>query len=173
MSYLQLRYDPASYLPNTTDWTMTPSAQQKHDILLHIESDTRLIAFNCSTFVLFGIILVGTILLIILFKRSVNERISLMGDRKIKKASNSAKETRLIKSVIAVCVIYILLSGNRHWFDVMWLSHNLDLIPLYVQHALDLIFHLLDIFNHSINIFVYFYMNSEFRRSFIKLFCFK
>ena len=119
--------------------------------------------------ILYGIIVVATILLIIAFKRSIREKKSLTGKTK---AINSAKEKRLVPSVIAVCVIYIFTAGPRQMlfiiglFDLRFINRG----PYYIYAMV--LFILLLAVNHSINIFVYLTMNSKFRGRFKVLFGF-
>ena len=182
----QLLADPASYFlytylniysftpHNVTVRKLTPSAKKQNDVLLQLSIYVIEFDYKFSNLILYGVILVETIVLIIAFKRSVMERKSLMGDKKSKKPRKSATERKLVLSVLAVCFLYIVLTGptNLHgalvmpyfgenrasFMDKSWFSF------LLVQS---------DMLNHSLNIFVYLSMNSKFRKIFMHLFCFK
>ena len=147
--------------------TMLPDVSRKVIKLQSIVFYGRLVMVKMINQILYGTIAIATILLIISFKRSVRERKSLTGKTK---TSHSAREKRLVQSVIAVCVIFILTSSPiniiriEHVIGDKW-YYNYFLFP-YVER----VSYLLEAFNHSINIFVYLSINSKFRCRFKGLF---
>ena len=137
----------------------------------HIRHYIKLIVTHFFNMALYGIIVLETILLIFFFKLKMKSRTSLVG-KKI--ARNSAKERRLVKSVIGVCVFFIITSLPRNMEELytLWpgkyLALNLNLHTLFViTYGL---YQLLHGVNHSFNLFVYIAVNSKFRRSFLDLF---
>ena len=148
---------------NVSYYMMLPNITRKSIELRNIDFYGRLVMVKMTNQILYGIIAIATILLIMAFKRSVRERKSLTGKTK---TSDSAREKRLVQSVIAVCVIFILTSSPINIMRIekvisdKW-SYNLFLYP-YVNR----VSYLLEAFNHSINIFVYLSTNSKFRGRF-------
>ena len=131
----------------------------------------RMIITHFFTMALYGIIIIETILLIFFFKLNMKSRKSLVGK---KKERNSAKEKRLVKSVIGVCVFFIITSCPRNMDRLfsLWpgalMTVNRHLRVLFpVLYGL---YQLLDGVNHSFNFFVYMAVNSRFRQSFLDLF---
>ena len=112
--------------------------------------------------ILYGTIVIATILLIIAFGRSIRERKSLTNKTK---GGNSAKELRLVQSVIAVCVIFIVTSSLKNVVRIMDLINiRWRISPVYPYLPyIDELVDLREAVNHSINIFVYLVVNSKFR----------
>ena len=152
---------------NRSFYTMLPDVRRKYIKFFYIDHYGRLVMLNLINPLLYCTIAIATILLIMAFKRSVRERKSLTGKTK---TSLSAREKRLVQSVIAVCVIFILTSSPINIMRIeevisdKW-SYNYSLF-LYVER----VSYLLEAFNHSINIFVYLSINSKFRGRFKGLF---
>ena len=131
----------------------------------------RMIVIHFFNMALYGIIIIETILLIFFFKLNMKSRKSLVGK---KKERNSAKEKRLVKSVIGVCVFFIITSCPRNMdrLFALWpgalMTLNRHIRVLFpVLYGL---YQLLDGVNHSFNLFVYMAVNSSFRQSFLDLF---
>ena len=155
---------------NRSYYVMLPDVSKKYRQMNLIEDTGRLVMLNMVNPILYGTILIATILLIVAFKRSIQVRKSLTDKTK---AGNSAKEKRLVQSVIAVCVIFIVTSGPKNLVTLMdtvgkyWLNYKrwrsfgsiydnyIDELAIFVEAV-----------NHSINIFVYLSMNSKFRGRF-------
>ena len=135
----------------------------------------RLVLAACPNAVMYVLLLLGTTLFIIVFKRSIQSRKSLTAG---KKQNNSTKERRLMKSVLLVCIIFIITSGPLsidrlirfffHTIGGMEFEHRkvhgkVYFIPIDILKSI----------NHCFNIFVYLPMNSKFRRIFCHMFCLK
>ena len=123
--------------------------------------------YNTLNVSFYAATVIGTILLVIVFKRSIRERKSLTGKDTQK---HSAREKRLIQSVLGVCAIYIFTASPANVFS---LAVYLGLgsawrYRLFVGEC----FAAIEAFNHSLNIFVYFMFNSRFRETFMRIFCF-
>ena len=148
-----------------------PGVREKMIKLDGIQDLGRLVTINMVNPILYGTIVIATILLIIAFRRSIRERKSLTDKTK---GGNSAKETRLVQSVIAVCVIFIVTSSPRNVIRIMdLLNIRWRISPVYPYLPyIDNLVDFLEAVNHSINIFVYLSMNSKFRGRFKGLFGF-
>ncbi|GFR83330.1 chemosensory receptor A [Elysia marginata] len=122
-------------------------------------------------YILYAAIVIGTVLLVFKFWQSVRVKQSLMAVKGPQKMS--AAEKRLIKSVVAVCVIYIVTVTPLNLTDTLYFIDS-NLVPLNVLwvYVLMLAVSLTRSFNHAINIFVYLVVNSNYRKQFINLFCF-
>ena len=146
---------------------MLPNITRQSIKLHNIDFYGRLVMVKMTNQILYGTIAIATILLIMAFKRSVRERKSLTAKTK---TSLSARERRLVQSVIAVCVIFIVTSSPINIIRIeevisdKW-SYNYSLFLYVIQVS-----SLLEAFNHSINIFVYLSMSSKFRGRFKGLF---
>ena len=122
---------------------------------------------------LYGVIMLATILLIILFQRSNRRRKILLAKHK---STESAKETKVYKAVIGVCVLYIITAGPNNVFRMMlylgvFAKHTQQVLLTNVYcRDFVMVIHSL---NHSTNIFVYLSVNSRFRKQFCKTFLFK
>ena len=168
-NYHIVRYDTET---NRSYYRMLPDVFKKYLQLRHVQYTGRLVMLNMVNPILYGTILIGTILLIVAFKRSIQVRKSLTDKTK---AGNSAKEKRLVQSVIAVCVIFIVTSCPKNLVKLMdivdqfWLNYNnwwrRSLGFLYTEYIDELAI-FVEAVNHSINIFVYLLMNSKFRGRF-------
>ena len=155
----------------------SPSYLERSDCLLKnfrfilIVMDSVRLSINIvPNAIIYILLLVGTILFLVVFKRSIQARKSLTAT---KKQSDSAKEKRLMQSVLVVCVIYILTSGPRTIEKMISTGSNLFAninllvhIPSYVKY----VFLVLQAINHLFNIFVYLAINSTFRKIFCKIF---
>ena len=156
-------------------WYYLACNVHKKNIADAISYYCRLILAACPNVVMYVLLLLGTTLFIIVFKRSIQSRKSLTAG---KKQNHSTKERRLMKSVLLVCIIYIITSGPL----------SIDRLIRFFFHTIDGMQHILrdthgkvyfipiDILksiNHCFNIFVYLPMNSKFRRIFCHMFCLK
>ena len=156
---------------NRSYYGMLPDVSKKFIQMIRIEETGRLVMLKMVNPILYGTILIGTILLIVAFKRSIQVRKSLTDKTK---AGNSAKEKRLVQSVIAVCIIFIVTSGPKNLVTLMdtvgedWLNYNnwwRRIGSIYAEYIDELAI-FVEAVNHSINIFVYLSMNSKFRGRF-------
>ena len=155
---------------NVSISALLPGVQEKMMKLDDIQDLGRLVAINLVNPILYGTIVIATILLIIAFRRSIRERKSLTDKTK---GGNSAKETKLVQSVIAVCVIFILTSSPRNAIRIMDFIYDYRwrISPVYPYLPyIDRLVLFLEAINHSTNIFVYLSMNSKFRDRFKGLF---
>ena len=127
---------------------------------------------NVVNILLYGVIIIETALLVILFQRSIRRRKNLVAK---KKPEDSVKETKVFQSVIAVCAIYIVTSCPRTInlifsylgiLGVLFTPGYRAVIYMYYRDVADVLLSL----NHSINIFVYITVNSRFRKILSKLF---
>ena len=144
---------------------------RRYIVFYEIHQYIKLITTYFFNMAFYGIIIIETILLIFFFKLNMKSRTSLVGK---KKERNSAKEKRLVKSVIGVCVFFIITSCPRNMEKLyaVWpgalMTVNRHLRVLFpVLYGL---YQLLDGVNHSFNLFVYMAVNSRFRQSFLDLF---
>ena len=135
----------------------------------------RLVLAACPNAVMYVLLLLGTTLFIIVFKRSIQSRKSLTAG---KKQNNSTKERRLMKSVLLVCIIFIITSGPLS-IDrlIRFFFHTIDYMELIRRDPHGKVYFIpIDILksiNHCFNIFVYLTLNSKFRRIFCHMFCLK
>ena len=147
----------------------------KHSIADAIMIYCRLILAACPNAVMYVLLLLGTTLFIIVFKRSIQSRKSLTAG---KKRNNSTKERRLMKSVLLVCIIFIITSGPLS-IDrlIRFFFHTIDYTELVRRDSHGkgyfIPIDILKSINHCFNIFVYLTMNSKFRRIFCHMFCLK
>ena len=128
-------------------------------------------AFNVASTGFYVAIIIGTMVLIIVFKLKMKSRTVLMGK---KKDMHSAQETRLVRSVIAVCVFYIVTACPRSLLEATSLSPGI-LLSLSVRLRdfyiiLYGISQCFDAVNHSFNIFVFAAVNLRFRSSLVWMF---
>ena len=155
---------------NRSYYGMLPDVSKKFFQMIRIEEIGRLVMLKMVNPILYGTILIGTILLIVAFKRSIQVRKSLTDKTK---AGNSAKEKRLVQSVIAVCIIFIVTSGpknlvklmntvGKYWLKYSWWRRIGSIYAAYIDELAIFV----EAVNHSINIFVYLSMNSKFRGRF-------
>ena len=150
---------------NVTVYSMRPGVYKAFLIIESIDYYGRLAMVRLFNPILYGIIVIATILLIIAFKRSIRVRKSLTDKTK---AGNSVKENRLVQSVIAVCVIFIVTSSPRNIIKILDRFHTRLPYP-YSTFTTELSA-LLEAINHAIYIFVYVSFNSKFRARFKGLF---
>ena len=133
-----------------------------------IQAYSRLARSYILNYMLYTIIVIGTTLLVILFKRSIRVRKSLIAKQGTKKMS--AKEAKLVQCVIAVCVIYIVCCTPLNVYDTiksLGLLQRIRIVPY-----LDRLAFLARSVNHSVNIFAYLAINSSFRSQLWSLLCF-
>ena len=147
----------------------------KKQIAEDISYYCRLVLAACPNVVMYVLLLLGTTLFIIVFKRSIQSRKSLTAG---KKQNNSSKERRLMKSVLLVSIIYIITSGPLN-IDrlIRFFFHTIGGMEFERRDTHGKIYFIpIDILksiNHCFNIFVYLPMNSKFRRIFCHMFCLK
>ena len=166
---MRIYADPANYKNYYIYYSETsqnfsriyPDLIRKSNLFLDLQNYIVLDTLMYANVTLYGIIAVATILLIVVFKRSIRDRQSMLG----KTTTNiSAKETRLVQSVIVVCAIFIFTSGPVHFIEIMG-SFGVR-YDWRVSFVLGIICQIAEAANHSINIFVYLAMNSKFRNTF-------
>ena len=160
-----------SHWPTNRTYDLDKKLSARRYLFMNIYRYLSLAAAAILNMILYGIILIETTLLIIFYKLNVKTRTSLMGT---KNARNSFKENRLVKSVIGVCVFFIVTLCPRNidqlyglWPDTT-ATHSLKLRGFLV--ILYGLYQLLDGINHSFNLFVYVAINSRFRSSLSRLF---
>ena len=152
---------------NFSYYRMLPNFKRKFIKLQNIDYYGRLVMVKMTNQILYGTIAIATILLIMAFKKSVRERKSLTGKTK---TSHSAREKRLVQSVIAVCVIFILTSSPINIMRMEDVISDKWFYNYFVFGYVKRVSSLLEAFNHSINIFVYLSTNTKFRGRFKGLF---
>ena len=167
--------DPASY--NGVFGRIGTCARRKLDITHKVMWYTSVFIKGGPNFIMYSLLLLGSILFIIVFKRGIQARKSLTAKNK---HSDSVKERRLMQSILVMCIIYIITSCPRTVNRVLIFIFNLvesDFEDIYYSVALEQYFfvpqYMLQSINHSFNIFVYLSMNSKFRRLFCQMFCLK
>ena len=156
-------------------WYYLACNVHKKQIAQDISYYCRLILAACPNVVMYVLLLLGTTLFIIVFKRSIHSRKSLTAGNK---QNHSTKERRLMKSVLLVCIIYIITSGPlnidrliRFFFHTIG---GMEIVRRKVHGKVYFIpIDILKSINHCFNIFVYLPMNSKFRRIFCHMFCLK
>ena len=171
--YFILGRDPVYY--NGSHDYQSPNADDPYALARWLGSILATYVCYIPNIFLYGVIILATILLIILFQRSNRRRKILIAKHK---SDDSAKETKVYKAVIWVCVLYIFTAGPNNVFRMLLYlgllvklenGHNMILTSMYCQHFVMVIHSL----NHSTNIFVYLSVNSRFRKQFCKTFLFK
>ena len=125
--------------------------------------------------IMFALLLLGTTLFVIVFKRSIQLRKSLTANKNQK---DSTKERRLMKGILLVCIIYIITSGPisiqrmcDYFFTIA--RKDISISSIVISGYFYIPVHILKSINHCFNIFVYLPMNSKFRRIFCQMFCLK
>ena len=146
---------------------INPSIRRTFIIFSDIDNFGRMAIVEMANPLLYGTIAIATILLVMAFKRSVRERKSLTGKTK---TSLSAREKRLVQSVIAVCVIFIVTSSPINIIRIEQVISDKWYYNFFVFPYVNRVSSLLEAFNHSINIFVYLSTNSKYRGRFKDLF---
>ena len=151
---------------------LIPSARKELDLILLIHGFIDRIAVRVLKVVLFGVVVIATILLLVTFKQSFEQRTSRTGE---KESKMSGREVKVIKSVMALCAIFIIpftpevIFSSVEFFciryDVISVS-DFDLKPFYIRELV--LF--LRIINHAINTFVYLAVNSNFKKIFMEMF---
>ncbi|GFS17591.1 chemosensory receptor A [Elysia marginata] len=120
-------------------------------------------------FIFYGLIFVGTILLIAAFIRSVYLKKTLTEKKGSMKMST--KELKIIQSVILICIIYISTCAPKNAYKLQDNLLQVNWMPsIFIflrEDAVDLI----QAFNHALNLFVYLAVNSNFREQFKHIFC--
>ena len=128
-------------------------------------------SYSIPTFILFIVVLVGTIFLINSFKQSRQLRDSMTGSEK---SSLSNKDSRLIRLVIFICMFYIISAAPLVLiFITSFIYPDFNDTNLYLKNLL-LVSHsigeLFQALSSSINIFVYFRMGSKYKDTFKQIF---
>ena len=130
-----------------------------------------LFSYSIPTLICFALVSVGTIFLVIKLRQSAEFRRSMAVKRPVK---ISSKERTLSRSVIGICVIYIVCQGPNvilYLVSIVYPPvHTWN--PVYGNVVLVLMsaIMLLQAISSSINLFVYFRMMSQYRYTFKKLF---
>ncbi|GFR63377.1 chemosensory receptor B [Elysia marginata] len=132
---------------------------------------SRLLLTSIPNYVLYAAIVIGTALLIAVFLRSVQRKKSLTSVAGPE--GMTTKEKKLVLSVIAICMVYIVTCTPRNvYFTLLALiGEDISLPSAYQilsQGSIDIMLSL----NPALNIFVYLGVNSSFRRQIRKLLCF-
>ncbi|GFS27061.1 peptide receptor GPCR [Elysia marginata] len=139
-------------------------------------SNLRLFARLSLTYIpnyaLYAAIVIGTVILVAVFLRSVQVKQQLTANKDSQKMST--KEKKLIKSVIGVCLIYIVTCTPRNVYQTMLSlsASSTNSLPTRFAIMLQRYVEIVLSFNHAVNILVYLMVNSSFRERFMKLFCF-
>ena len=126
-------------------------------------NDSKLARSFVPNFLLYSAIAIETTVLVVLFKRSIQARKSLTGTQGTKKIST--REAKLVKSVIAVCLIYMVTNLPQNIWDTAW---SIKEFYMFLSATITKLFRS---FNHAMNIFVYLAINPRYRHHFKLLFC--
>ena len=126
-------------------------------------NDSKLARSFVPNFLLYSAIAIETTVLVVLFKRSIQARKSLTGTKGTKKIST--REAKLVKSVIAVCLIYMVTNLPQNIWDTAW---SIKEFYMFLSATITKLFRS---FNHAMNIFVYLAINPRYRHHFQLLFC--
>ena len=142
---------------------------QKLILLQKVKDIVKGFALAITTVVSYALLLLGTVVFVIVFKRSILKRKSLTTR---KKQGDTAKEARLMLNVLVVCVIYLITAAPRtilrmaDYFDFSFRHVN---YYVFVDYALGYF----QAVNHVFNIFVYLGINTQFRKTFCDIFMLK
>ena len=132
---------------------------------------SMLLSFSIPTFICFALVSVGTIFLVIKLRQSAEFRKSMAVKRPEK---ISSKEQTVSRSVIGICVIYIVCQSPNVILYLVSIIHP----PLHawnpvygnIVYLLVWVILLLQATSASINLFIYLKMMSQYRDVFKKLF---
>ncbi|GFR57949.1 multitransmembrane protein [Elysia marginata] len=127
----------------------------------------RMLGYNIPRFVLNVAVAIGTVLLVVAFLRRIRTKRALTESKTPQKLSD--REKRLIQSVIAVCLIYIVTSTPATVVDTVAMINNSLIAPM-TQLFLGSLFNLIQSLNHGVNIFIYLAANVSFRNHFKNMF---
>ena len=128
------------------------------------------VSYSVPTFILFIVVLVGTIFLINSFKQSRQLRDSMTGSEK---SSLSNKDARLVHMVIFICMIYIVSAAPLVLIFITSFIYPDFTETLYfhnLYYASHIIGDLFQAISGSINIIVYFRMGSKYKDAFKHVF---
>ena len=121
----------------------------------------------------FLVVVAGTVFLIVRFKQSRQLRLSMTGSAE-QSDKMSAKDIRLIRTVISICVIYIVgVLPNVSLYAACTIYPDLNVSNPYFGKFLLLAYYVCDVFqamSSSVNIFVYFNMGSRYKDTFRQTF---
>ena len=171
--YNQLLFNPAyrifiyDNVTNRVQPFFRPGLLSLFELAADIGSPGMRWTYNTLNVLFYAATVVGTIMLVIVFKRSIKERKSLTGKDTQK---HSAKEKRLIQSVLGVCAIYIFTASPAHFYSAANYLGALGRFRWYF--FVGEFFAAIEAVNHSVNIFVYLLFNLRFRETFMRIFCF-
>ena len=168
--------DPSSY--DFFSWELNDCAKQKVEIADQVRYYTAAIAIIAPNVIMYALLLLGTILFVIVFKRSIQARKSLTAKTK---PGDSARERKLMRSVLAVCILYTITSAPKsvdRVFENLFLASDTskassNYFSITTLASFTVPINILQSINHCFNIFVYMSMNSKFRRIFCQMFCLK
>ena len=126
--------------------------------------------YTVPSILCFGIVFISTLFLIIRLKQTVKWRSSAVNQTN----TESSKETRVARSVVYICSIFITCFLPNVATDIARVSFkSLSLLNPKLRWLLSIIFifnFLLQTMNSSLNIFVYYSMSSRYRQVFKELF---
>ena len=161
-------YYPILYSEINRYYLFTCGSQRQHQFQILVNFWKGL-AFALSTMLSYALLLLGTVVFLMIFKRSILKRKSLTTRKKQK---NSARETKLMLNVLVVCVIYLITAAPRtinkmsEYFGFAFRNYkNTFLIESVLGYFQAL--------NHIFNIFVYLGINTKFRKTFCDIFMLK
>ena len=125
----------------------------------------NLIGLYIPNYVLYAAIIIGTILLVISFKRSVLVRKAITAKGGLETKQMSKKESKLIRSVITVSLIYIVTCTPLNIQDsISKINRKIILAHINIINFFSTTTELVRSFNHAANIFAYIATNSNFKR---------
>ena len=128
---------------------------------------------SVPTITCFVIVVVGTVFLISRFKQSRQLRLAMKGPER-PADEMSGKDIRLIRTVISICIIYIICATpNVFLYAASTIYPPLNIGNLYLKNFSLLLYVIGDLFqaiSSSVNIFVYWAMGSKFKDTFRQTF---
>ncbi|GFR78500.1 chemosensory receptor B [Elysia marginata] len=118
-------------------------------------------------YVLYSAIVLGTGLLIKVFLQSIETKQALTGLQG--PTGMSTKEKKLVKSVLAICLVYLITCTPRNVYQTILIFTDEWAFPSIGRFVLQCTVDILLSFNQALNIFVYLLVNSSFRNQVGKL----
>ena len=165
--YLSVRLIPAT--SSLTNKSIVVYDWQNYDVATGVLA--ILLNFSIPTFICFILVTMGTIFLAIKLRQSAEFRKSMS----VKKTDKiSTRERKVSRSVIGVCVIYIVCQSPNVFIYLASIIYPpfASFDPVYGNLVLLILFVciLFQAISSSINLFVYLQMMSQYRETFKKLF---
>ena len=140
-----------------------------HTVSIYLYQVSTLASGTIPTNICFAIVTIATIFLVIKFKESRKKREKMTG-----KSGDSEKDARLVVTVLAICIIYIIgylpYAAN---YLIVWIYPEFTYFNIYLRNMIMLFLSIsvtFQITSSSVNSFVFFKMNDKYRKNFYALF---